>query len=148
VLGKLGLRAAAGRPSASGSAVDPNASLETYVRVAAALESSGVVTQSPNRAGGMSTHRPLPPLQHPGASAPASARTASDQGLPSRTVPRGSGVAVTAGGAVTTYASPTVDPATGAQVPHFYADAEAMRDKDSAALATLRAQIPEGKGEE
>ena len=148
VLGKLGLRAAAGRPSASGSAADPNASLETYVRVASALDSSGIVTQSPNRAGGMSTHRPLPPIQHPGASSPNTSRTSSDQGLPSRSVARGSGVAVTAGGAVTTFASPTIDPSTGAPVPHFYADPDAMAEKDMVALATLRReQRAEGKEE-
>ena len=98
MLGKLGLRAASGRPSGTGM-MDPNASLETYVRIASALDSTGVVTQSPNRAGGMSTHRPLPPIQHPGAGSPSTARTASDQGLPSRTVHRGTGIAVLAGGA-------------------------------------------------
>ena len=36
-------------------------------------------------------------------------------------------------------ASPTVDPVTGGQVPHFYADPEVMEERDRQAIATYRA---------
>jgi len=158
VLGKLGLRAAGPRPIPDGGGMtlltpmgtmgSTNAnSLSAYVAVASALANGGVVTQSPNRAGGMATHRPLPPIQYPPGSPHATGRTSSDQGLPSKSVARsGAGVAVAAG--VTTVASPTVDPSTGAVVPHFYADEKALEAKDTLLIATYRREHDAKEGKE
>jgi len=124
VLGKLGLRGASARGGPPG---EPTA-LDSYVRSATTLSAAGAMTQcSPNRPGGMVTHRgPLPPsggvTVRAGDPPPApTARTASDQGLPAAVTHRGSGLVAAGVASASIVASPVVDPKTGLPVPHFYA---------------------------
>jgi hypothetical protein len=131
VLGKLGLRSATAR---GGPAGEPTA-LDSYVRSATSLSAAGAMTQcSPNRPGGMVTHRgPLPPLggtsvREGDPPPPPTARTASDQGLPATITHRGAGLVAGGVAAATIVASPVVDPKTEAPVPHYYAAPEAKAE--------------------